>query len=127
MQVRADGTSLILGNDAVRWATPYLTSEQLRAAIRLWPPRLRELREEGAALLPYSISDEFVDAFEATLRDAGRVSLRAVVADCIGFDLDEDDPVMVMGRNLPIVERREQPFGEFDRDELIGAVEAMTK
>ena len=125
MEIRADKTSLFFGEDAVRWVTPYLTPQQLRAIIAIWPQRLQQLSVADTTLLPYSISDEFVDAFEATLTKAGTVSLRAVVADCIGFDPNEDDPVVVMGRNLPVVERREELFGEYERDVLLRALKGM--
>ena len=94
--------------------------------LREWAPRLTT-PGGGVAYLPYSIDDEFIAAFEATM-EGKDLNLTVVKLDNMGY-IPGVDSLLDAIRNTPpvVVERYPERFLVCDRQELIEAAKLASE
>jgi hypothetical protein len=88
-----------------------------------WASRLDALRHDNVVYLPYSIDDEFIEAFEAATDGAG-LSLTVVKLDSLGYVPGVDSLLEeILTRQPVVVERRAERFLVCDQPQLKMAAE----
>src|SRR5262245_66497626 len=83
-----------------------LSSVQVKEMLREWLPRLKGVSAEKTAIyLPYSIDEEYIEAFEA-VQNGEEIALTAVKLDGLGYTTGIDSLVEAIGGKSPVVPRR---------------------
>jgi hypothetical protein len=125
MKISIDAELLNLDDNVVRYDR-YLSTSDVRSMLREWASRLTTLGD-GVAYLPYSIDDEFIDAFEVTM-DGKDLSLTVVKLDNLGYLPGVDSFLNEMRSMQPIVVKRyPERFLVCDRQELIEAAKLASE
>lgn len=122
MILTIDGGILHLNGVAVRYARHYLSEAVLKDVLTEWTRRLGGEPVHGRRVyLPFSIDDEFIEAFE--VEGDAEISLRVVKLDGKGY-VPGVDPLMeaILG-DSDVVQRRSEPFLICQRAMLLEAVE----
>jgi hypothetical protein len=92
-----------------------------------WASRLDALRHDNVVYLPYSIDDEFIEAFEAAMTGE-ELSLTVVKLDCLGYVPGLDSRLDEIRTRQPVVvERRAERFLVCDQRQLEMAAELASK
>ncbi len=99
----------------------YVSSATMQALIcNVWAHRLAGGCWK-AVFLPYSLNDEYVEAFEVHAHGP-KVTLICTTLDGIGYDHGEDDPVAFMSSAIHVLARREQSFCHTEFSELLAGI-----
>lgn len=125
MKIEIDNERIRIGPDSVRYCPFYLNVKTLKVIVKKWLPLLRNLsHEKDETLLPYSLDDEFIEAFRTTLRN-NYITLRCVILDAVGFDSDIDKVEDYIFRPAKVIKEYPQEFGRYKKDELLTALRAI--
>lgn len=123
MEIRISDGLLSFDSVSVRYDKRYLSPADVVEMLTEWIPRLmNEVSCRQPIYLPFSIDDEFLEAFE--VEDHGeQVSLRAVKLDGMGY-VPEVDPLLdeLKKEHRPVLERRAQELLTCDKKQLLDAV-----
>lgn len=119
MKLVVESDRLCFDGDAVRYESRYLAPADFPRIIAEWVRRLRTEPTETIQL-PFSIDDEYVEAFEVKGGEA--IELRVVRLDNIGYVHKVDPLIDSLTRQLPIVHRYPQPFLCMNKEELVAAL-----
>jgi hypothetical protein len=124
VKVEKDGL-LKIGPDVVSYVQHFISAATLENIIRKWVPLLQSLSaESNEVLLPYSLDDEFIEAFKATYR-YGFVELRCVTLDAIGFDPEIDNAEEYVFQPWRVIKEYPKSFANFKKQLLLTAIRAV--
>src|SRR5580765_4992459 len=100
MQIQVTDCLLTFDGTSVRYEHRYLPRATLIDVLRDWGPRLNAARAGQTIYLPFSIDDEYIEAFEVETQGE-QLSLRVVKLDGIGYVPGVDSVAEAIRRHRP--------------------------
>lgn len=95
--------------DSVRYNELYISKENARTILSTWLRRIASAEQTGLFYLPFSLDDEYVEAFEASV-DVDFLVLRVVRLDGIAYIHGEGSFLKHITSDLRLVDRRPEDF-----------------
>ncbi|MBK8254390.1 MAG: hypothetical protein IPK82_17190 [Polyangiaceae bacterium] len=122
MKLEVEGGRLTLGDARVRYNSAYLSEDDFVRLLDYWLSRLRAVDSTAdPEFLPFSIDDEFVEAFEAHSTGL-EIELRVVKLDNCGYVHGVDPLFESMFGEIVVVETYPEPILTCTIGELIEAI-----